>query len=89
MLCNAALMVLLSNFYSSFKLNFLFEFQVVRESNHSTFEGPLYLIHIYNKLAAWLIRYAKGITSKQNALGKYVIYELCLSSVVFLMQNTD
>jgi len=47
------------------------------------------LIHIYNKLAAWLIRYAKGITSKQNALGKYVIYELCLSSVVFLMQNTD
>jgi hypothetical protein len=47
MLCNAALMVRLSNFYSSFKPNFsriffFFEFQVVRESNRSTFEGPLY-----------------------------------------------
>jgi hypothetical protein len=42
MLCNAALMIRLSNFYSSFKPNFLFEFQVVRESNLSTFEGTLY-----------------------------------------------
>jgi hypothetical protein len=46
MLCNAALMVRLSNFHSSFKPNFsrifLFEFQVVRESNRSTFEGPPY-----------------------------------------------
>jgi hypothetical protein len=46
MLCNAALMVRLSNFYSSFKQNFsriFSEFQVVRESNRSTFEGPLYI----------------------------------------------
>jgi hypothetical protein len=47
MLCDAALMVRLSNFYSSFKPNFsrifLFECQVVRESNRSTFEGPLYI----------------------------------------------
>jgi hypothetical protein len=52
MLCNAALMVRLLNFYSSFKQNFfsnfLLEFQVVRESNRSTFEGSLYIyIYIY------------------------------------------
>jgi hypothetical protein len=46
MLCNAALMVRLSNFYSSFKPNFLFELQVVRESNRSNFEGPLYLFYM-------------------------------------------
>ena len=41
MLCNAALMVRISNFYSTFKPNFLFEIQVVRASNRSTIEGPL------------------------------------------------
>jgi hypothetical protein len=46
MLCNAALMFRLLNFYSSFKPNFLFEIQVVRESNHSTFEDPLYIFII-------------------------------------------
>jgi len=46
-----------------------------------------YLIRIYNKLAAWLISYAKSKTNKQNAFGKYAIYELCLSSVVFLMER--
>ena len=51
MLCNAALMVRLSNFYSIFKPNFsriFFEFQVVRASNRSTIEGPLYIgLRIY------------------------------------------
>ena len=45
MLCNAALMVRLSNFYSNFETNFsrifLFEIQFVRESNRSTVEGLL------------------------------------------------
>jgi hypothetical protein len=49
MLCNVALMVRLSNFYSSFKPNFsrifLFEFQVVRASNRSPIEGPLLFLH--------------------------------------------
>jgi hypothetical protein len=33
----------LFKFQTEFFSNFLFEFQVVRESNRSTFEGPLYL----------------------------------------------
>jgi hypothetical protein len=32
----------LFEFQTEFFSNFLFEFQVVRESNRSTFEGPLY-----------------------------------------------
>jgi len=43
MLCNAVLMVLLLNFYSSFNSNFFFiEFQVVGESKLLTIEGPPY-----------------------------------------------
>jgi hypothetical protein len=33
----------LFEFQTEFFSNFLFEFQVVRESNRSTFEGPLYM----------------------------------------------
>jgi hypothetical protein len=35
----------LFEFQTKFFLNFLFEFQVVRESNRSTFEGPLYFLN--------------------------------------------
>jgi hypothetical protein len=35
----------LFEFQTEFFSNFLFEFQVVRESNRSTFEGPLYIPH--------------------------------------------
>jgi hypothetical protein len=38
----------LFEFQTEFFSNFLFEFQVVRESNLSTFEGPLYLIYNHN-----------------------------------------
>jgi hypothetical protein len=58
MLCNAALMVRLSNFYSRFKPNFLFDFQVVRESNRSTFEGPLYLQRVNlgtEEMCDWIV----------------------------------
>jgi hypothetical protein len=34
----------LFEFQTEFFSNFLFEFQVVRESNRSTFDGPLYLL---------------------------------------------
>jgi hypothetical protein len=34
----------LFEFQTEFFSNFLFEFQVVREPNRSTFEGPLYLV---------------------------------------------
>jgi hypothetical protein len=46
----------LFEFQTEFFSNFLFEFQVVRESNRSTFEGPLYFPSLvrneYNALCA-------------------------------------
>jgi hypothetical protein len=36
----------LFEFKTEFFSNFLFEFQVVRESNRSTFEGPLYFLQL-------------------------------------------
>jgi hypothetical protein len=38
----------LFEFQTEFFSNFLFEFQVVRESNRSTFEGPLYVDNLLN-----------------------------------------
>jgi hypothetical protein len=37
--------ILCSSFKTGFSSNFLFEFQVVQTSNHSKFEGPLYIFH--------------------------------------------
>jgi hypothetical protein len=37
----------LFEFQTEFFLNFLFEFQVVRESNRSTYEGPLYFVYLF------------------------------------------
>jgi hypothetical protein len=39
----------LFEFQTEFFSNFLYEFQVVRESNRSTFEGPLYTVLTYVK----------------------------------------
>jgi hypothetical protein len=40
----------LFEFQTEFFSNFLFKFQIVRESNRSTFEGPLHVCMYYDKV---------------------------------------
>ena len=60
----------LFEFQTEFFSNFLFEFQVVRESNRSTIKGPLYIYILYCQTAE-LYNVKPGSTYSHHCALKY------------------